>query len=81
MYLNDLEETLILKGFTGIDIGMLKLCLLLYADDICLFSETEQDLQEGLNILGLYCERWRLKLNINKTKIAIFKKGVGTELI
>ena len=34
MYFNDLEEELRLKGGDGIDIGMLKLVLLLYADDI-----------------------------------------------
>ena len=34
MYLNDLEEEFINKGSEGIDIDMLKLFLLLYADDI-----------------------------------------------
>ena len=41
MYLNDIEEYFILKGFDGIEIGMLKLFLLLYADDIVLLSESE----------------------------------------
>ena len=34
IYLNDIEREFILKGAEGIDIGMLKLFLLLYADDI-----------------------------------------------
>ena len=38
MYLNDLEATIILNGAKGTDIGMLKLFLLLYADDIVLFA-------------------------------------------
>ena len=38
MYLNDIEREHILKGAEGIDIGMLKLFLLLYADDIILFA-------------------------------------------
>ena len=38
MYLNDSEREYILKGAEGIHIGMLKLFLLLYADDIVLFS-------------------------------------------
>ena len=37
MYLNDLENELIQKGAGGFDIGMLKLYLLLYADDIVIF--------------------------------------------
>ena len=38
MYLNDIGREYILKGAEGIDIGMLKLFLLLYADDIILFA-------------------------------------------
>ena len=38
MYLNDIEETFLLNGYQGINMGMLKLCLLLYADDIVIFS-------------------------------------------
>jgi hypothetical protein len=75
MYINDLEDTFILKGFKGIDLGTLKLFLLLYADDIAIISETKEDLQNGLNILKDYCDEWKLKLNVNKTKIMVFKKG------
>ena len=45
MYLNVLEDELYLKGSTGIDIGKLKLFLLLYADDIIIFANTAQELQ------------------------------------
>ena len=48
MYLNDLEETFFLKGFKGVDIGMFKLFLLLYAHDIVIISETELGLNQGL---------------------------------
>jgi len=75
MYINDLEETLILKGHKGISIHMLKLFLLLYADDITIMSENEQDLQHGLDILYQYCNQWKLTLNVQKTKVLIFKKG------
>ena len=33
MYINDLEDEIIHKGVGGVDIGMLKLFILLYADD------------------------------------------------
>ena len=69
MYINDL------KGFKGIDIVMLKLLLLLYADDIAIISEAKEDLQHGLNILKDYCDKWKLKVNVNKTKVMVFKKG------
>ena len=75
MYLNDIEEHFILNGFEGIEIGMLKLFLLLYADDIVLLAETEQGLQKGLDLLEQYCDKWKLTVNINKTKIMVFRKG------
>ena len=75
MYLNDLEEELSVKGVKGVVIGMFKLFLLLYADDIVLFGETDADLQNALNILEDYCSRWKLTVNTQKTKIMVFRKG------
>ena len=75
MYLNDLENVLIQKGTEGFDIGMLKLYLLLYADDIVIFAETSEGLQYGLDNLAEYCKKWKLTVNIDKTKIMIFRKG------
>ena len=63
------------KGFEGVDIGMLRLYLLLYADDIVLFAESEQELQKGLNLLEEYSDKWKFQVNVNKTKVMIFRKG------
>jgi len=41
MDLNDIEEYYMLNDFDGIDLGLLKLFLLLYAEDIVIMSETE----------------------------------------
>ena len=76
MYINDLEETLVVHDFKGIEISMLKLFLLLYADDILIFSESAEGLRKGLDILKGYCEKWKLIVNLNKTKIMIFRKCV-----
>ena len=75
MYLNDIEEHFVLNGYEGIEIGMLKLFLLLYADDIVILSETETGLQHGLDLLEQYCDKWKLTVNIKKTKIMVFRKG------
>ena len=75
MYINDIEEHFELKGFKGIDIGTLKMFLLIYADDIVILSESEEGLLQGLDILQEYCDRWKLTVNIKKTKIMIFRKG------
>ena len=75
MYINDLESELMQNGVDGIDIGMLKLYLLLYADDIVIFSSTSDGLQKGLDVLSEYCQKWKLTVNTEKTKIMIFRKG------
>ena len=50
MYLNDIEEHFMLNKFEGVNLGMLKLFLLLYADDIVLFAESGAGLQNGLDL-------------------------------
>jgi len=75
MYLNDIEEHFMLNTFEGVNLGILKVFLLLYADDIVLFAESETGLQKGLDLLEQYCTKWKLCVNVNKTKILIFKKG------
>ena len=75
MYINDLENELMQNGVDGIDLGMLKLYLLLYADDIVIFSNTSDGLQRGLDVLSDYCQKWKLTVNTEKTKIMIFQKG------
>ena len=42
MYVNDLEEKLAGDGFKGVEVGMLKLLLLLYADDIVIFQKLQK---------------------------------------
>jgi len=49
--------------------------LLMYADDIIIMAETPEHLQLGLNILEQYYNKWKLKLNKNKTQIIVFRKG------
>lgn len=75
MYVNDLEAELAVKGISGIDIGIINLYILLYADDIILFGKTPEDLQSSLSALEEYCKRWKLTVNTDKTKIMIFRKG------
>ena len=51
----------------NIDVTMIN--ILLYADDIVLFSENEEDLQHLLYIVQNWCEKWRLEVNLSKTNI------------
>ena len=73
LYVNDLETALGIKGVAGIDIGIINLNILHYADAIICFGKNPED----LNALEEYCKRWKLTVNINKTKIMVFRKGGG----
>ena len=52
----------------------IKLYVLLYADDTIILAETANELQEALNALSDYCILWKMKVNVDKTKIIMFSK-------
>jgi len=47
---------------------------LLYADDTNISSESVEGLQQALDALSDYCDKWSLRVNVDKTKIAIFSR-------
>jgi len=47
IYLNDLEDELMLKGAEGINVNTLKIFLLMYADDIVMFSKSPTEMQKN----------------------------------
>ena len=75
LYVNDLKETLVDRGIEGVSIDDFRLCLLLYADDSIIISSNKEELQSSLDILHDYCEKWHLYVNVQKTKIVVFRKG------
>ena len=48
---------------------------LMYADDLIIMATSPEELQKSLDRLSLYCEKWKLNVNIKKTKIMTFSKG------
>ena len=49
--------------------------MLLFADDAVLVSETAKGLQNMLNSIETYCNKWNRTVNTDKTKIMVFQKG------
>ena len=47
----------------------------MFADDIVLMSETADGLQNCINRLQGYCNKWNLTLNTHKNQVLIFNKG------
>jgi hypothetical protein len=85
LFLNDLEDFFIHENVPGLnsisdeldsslDIFM-KLFIILYAEDIVLMAESSSNLQTLLDNFYLYCDTWKMKLNVDKTKIVVFSKG------
>jgi len=48
--------------------------MLLFADDIVLFTTDHVSLQAQMNSLYEYSVKWGLKINVNKTKVCVFEK-------
>ncbi len=72
IYINDLAKEINELGL-GVPVGDIKLSILLYADDIALITENENDLQSMLDKLNEWCVKWRMKVNETKTNIIHFR--------
>jgi len=66
MFINDLENMFVENGVNGIDVNMFKLFLILHADDIVVFANSIHDLQNSLDLLYAYCNKWKLRGNVAK---------------
>ena len=75
IFLNDIGQQLGSSNTYPLQLGSHLLNHLLFADDLLLISETSSGLQHCLEQLSQYCNKWNLKVNINKTKAMIFSKG------
>jgi hypothetical protein len=77
LYINEFSNMIFDNCERGIQLSpeLIELFLLLFADDIVLFSDTVHGLQTQLDILYDYCQAWKLSLNMSKTKIVVFRRG------
>ena len=63
------------EGVEVVTVGDLKLCLILYADDSTLISANREGLKDSLDCLYDYCTEMGLFVNVDKTKIVVFRNG------
>ena len=72
IFINDLA--VYLKSLNiGIQIDDDNVCILLYADDIVLLADNEQNLQTLLNSLNDWCSRNDMIINVSKSNIVHFR--------
>ena len=68
LYINGLIQDLNQKITDPVVVEDVTLSALLYADDIILLSETEEGLQNSINVLQTFCSSWKLEVNTQKIK-------------
>ena len=71
-FMEDLVQ-LIRDQQKGVNYGDLNVSILLYADDIVLLSDCEEDLQSMLYMLGEWCCKGGVTVNGNKSKVVHFR--------
>ena len=47
----------------------------MFADDVALISDTVIGLQRQLSTLVEFCTEYEINVNVNKTKVVVFKRG------
>ena len=77
LFIEDLEIYLQGKPSSGLNIKDINLLLLLFADDMVILGESSEDLQDSLNELYKYCDKWGLEVNTAKTKVVVFRRRGG----
>ena len=73
LFLNDLEDYLTVNGTSGIDLWDIKIYSLLYADDLILISNNEEDVKAQMRILGNYALEYKMEINSKKTKVMVLQ--------
>ena len=74
LFIEDLKLFLLDDINSGLTIEDITIILLLFADDMVIIGKTPNELQKILDLLKLYCDKWGLKVNIDKTKTVVFRK-------
>lgn len=74
IYINDLVIRL-RENCPTLTFGDQNVNSLLYADDMVVFTENENDLQLCLDTMEKWCREWRVKVNEEKSKIIHFRKA------
>ena len=75
LYLSELIDKLKANGCQGVylDERTENVMILLYADDMC--SDTVGRIQKMIDVLGQFCEKWAMIVNLTKKKIVVFRRG------
>lgn len=74
LFVNDIVDSVDYNLLTDKDLDLLSMFLILFADDIVLFTTDPKSLQSQIDCLYQYSIKWGLNINVSKTKVCIFEK-------
>ena len=74
MFISDLPD-IFTADCDPVTVNSLSTNSLLFADDLVMLSESAEGLQNCIDKLEGYCNKWGLCINQSKTKVIIFNKG------
>ena len=77
LFIADFPAFLQEQGCQGIKIHDEYVPVLFYADDGALLASSPAELQKMLDTLRLYCAKWRIFVNVAKTKVIVFNHTVN----
>jgi len=80
IFVNDLA-TRIKRLNLGINTDNHKTAILLYADDVVILADNENDMQTMLNEVNDWCIEWNMTVNITKTKTINFRKKNAENIV
>jgi len=77
LFINELYDLLVKHRTKGIQLhpGITEIFMLMFADDVARISDTVINLQRQLNTLVEFCTEYEIDVNVNKTKVVVFKRG------
>lgn len=77
IFISQLDKELANSNVQGIELSTNETVAysLLYADDLVLFSDNVIDMQKKIDALNIFCLNWDLKVNIDKSKMMVFRNG------
>jgi hypothetical protein len=80
LFINDLPNIIEKGSCDPVRLDSININMLMYADDTLILSKSKRGLKKALQILEIYCQKWQLKINGDKTKIMVFNKTKTADL-
>ena len=72
LYVNNIADDMRMEG-KGVKVGDITISLLMYADDLVILAPDVDSLQCLLDFLNIWCVKWRLQINQDKSQIVHFR--------